>query len=541
MLPIIFIGQNFHFAISLFASLVTFAVFWLHFDAWGQRKELKELAKFLGYLFLSTSFLIQAVLVEEVKITQIGLFGTNTEFFVLILRTIAYLTIIWALLIDPFPVVPKMEGLQLGKKKKSLPKEALFFPFIPVIMVLKALMPLGPLVIAFLYLLRATKGLERHLKKMALSFVLFTIFEFLSALIYFLRDSKNPIISEYAAPFSVLWIFQHLFLFLAAVTLGRWVWSYLVTRLQSQLFMIFTSSVLVIFLLVTVSFTFLVLNQIQTEALANLKTAASVLDYSIGTKKAESVSNAQSVAQNPEIVAAVKSKDHDTLVTLTQRLMENKQSSSLVITDESGQVIVRGEDSERWGDSLSSDSLVKRALIGQDSSTIVAKEQGLRPLVSIRSATPLREANRRIVGTVTTGVDLDEGFVDGLKNSTGLDSSIYAGNVRSATTFRTPDGRDRWIGVKEEDKALQSKVLVSGETFEGSREVLNVSYLSVYAPLKDVTNTSVGMIFIGRPEISIFETANRFIQITFALAALLLAVSIVPTFLISKHIVKQLT
>ena len=53
MLPLQFFGQNIHFAINLFAALVFFAVFWLYFDAWTNKHDVKVLAKWLGFLLVA--------------------------------------------------------------------------------------------------------------------------------------------------------------------------------------------------------------------------------------------------------------------------------------------------------------------------------------------------------------------------------------------------------------------------------------------------------------------------------------------------------
>ncbi|MDP2671061.1 MAG: cache domain-containing protein [bacterium] len=534
MLPLAFLGQNLHFAISLFASLVCFAVFWLYFDAWAAKRQRKEIFLWLGFFLLSVSFLSHATTIED-GILGSSILGSFSEIFSTLFRSLGYLLIIFGLAQDPLQKVPQTEGLVLEKKR------ALFFlSKITWLSWLKFLPPFGAALVSVLYFRRATTGLERHLKRVALSFLGLTLAETLS-LVSLFRGSDNPFIFNLSSSFGPVWYLEHLVLFVSVLILGKWVWQYLTTRLQSQLFMIFTSSVLLIFLTTTVSFTFLLLGNIQKEALDNLGTATNVLNYALSSKREETLANAESLAANPEVVAALQEKNHKKLNTITQEQLEVKAKASIIITENSGQVLSRGEDPARWGDSLSDDSLIKRALIGLSATSVETKEDVLAPLIYLKSAVSVRDSQKNIIGTVSIAIVIDNSFLDGIKAATGLDSAIYAGNVRSATTFVAPDGKSRWVGIKETSQEIKSKVLERGNTFKGSVKVLNKAFLGAYSPLKDVNNEVVGMLFIGRAESSILAAAGASIELTFAVAALLLAFSILPAFLISRFLSKQLS
>ncbi|MEK7594959.1 MAG: cache domain-containing protein [Patescibacteria group bacterium] len=552
MLPIQFFGQNIHFAISLFAALVFFAVFWLHFDAWTAKRQLRECINWVGFLLVALSFVVYATVIEQ-SVLGHSLFGDTSENISLILRILGYFGIIIGQLIDPLQAKPTLTGLNESEfvieeaetevKAQDTPKSNKATPsavgFAGLANPLHFLPPLQALVIAILYWRRATTGLERHLKPIAVSFFLMFGFElFLLASLW--QDSSNPLIARLVAPFASLWIVQHIFLLAGVLVLGNWVWRYLTRRFMSQLFMIFTSLTLAIFLLTTVSFTFLLTNNVRKSALDNLQTAASVLSYAINGKKAETLANTESIAASPDIANAIVAKDHKKLVSLTSTFLHDKKQSSLLITGDAGQVLLRAENPDSWGDSVSSDTLVRRSLIGQSSSTVSTKEDVLAPLIYIKSATPIRDANKNIVGSAVVGLVADNAFVDGIKNATGLDSAIYAGNVRSATTFVAPDGVSRWVGVKENNKQLQKTVLKDGKTYQGSLGVLNRQFLTVYVPLKDIDNTVIGMLFIGQPQVAVLQAAGRSVELTFIVTAALLILSIIPAYLISRYLTKQL-
>jgi arginine exporter protein ArgO len=538
MLPLQFIGQNIHFAISLFAALVFFAVAWLYFDAWGANKQKKELLKSAGFLLVSLSFLAHSTLIEQ-SVLGTSALGDKTATISTILRLLGYIGIIWGCIIDPLQIEPDVEALfkqpgatPAAKAPAAVATSSSFG--------LVFALPLGAAAVTWLYWRRATKGLEKHLKPAAIAFASLTLFEIVSLAGLF-RDSANPKIASLVAAFGPVWIIEQGLLLISALLLGRWVWEYLIKRFISQLFMVFVSLTLTIFLLTTVGFTFLLMHNVQNDTLDNLSTAANVLSYGFDAKKTETRANAQALASNPQLSQAVTAKDHKALQALTSGFLGTNKQSSLVITTETGQVLLRGEDPDRWGDSLSSDTQVQRALIGKDSSSLVSKEGVLAPLMYIKTAVPVRDASQKIIGTVSVGLVIDNGFTDGIKKSTGLDSAIYSGNIRSATSFIAPDGKSRWIGVKENSQTVKQTVLVSGKTYKGELNILNRPFLAVYSPLKDADNTIIGMLFIGEPQANILQTAGHSIELTFLLAVALLILTILPAYYMAKHLSDQLS
>ncbi len=532
MLPIAFISQNLHFAIQLFAALVCFAVFWLYFDAWLARKQKKETLLWVGFLLLCVSFIIHATVIEQAVLGN-SFLGDITEGLSGVIRLFGYLLIIFGQLRDPLQSVPKTEGVKLEKAPAIV---GLGF----VSNCLVFLLPVGSALCGLLYYRRATTGLERHLRKVALAFFGLGVFELLS-LSKFLQTSDNPFLYSLSSSFGAIWYLEHAVLVVSMVFLGLWVWQYLITRLQSQLFMIFTGTILAIFLLTTISFTFLLINNIQNESLSNLATATNVLNYSLNSKKDETLSTTESLAGNPDFVSAVLAKDHKKLNLLGQGVLEDKKKSSIVVTDDSGLVLSRAEEPDRWGDSLSDDPLIRRSLVGLEGNSISTKEGILAPLIYIKSAVAMRDQNKNIIGSLTVGILVDNAFLDGVKAATGLDSAVYAGNTRAATTFLAEDGKSRWVGVKEESSEIKNQVLKKGSTFKGSVSVLNRPFIGAYSPLRDVNNEIVGMIFIGKPQSSILLAAGKSIELTFLVAVALISLSIIPSFFVSRYLSRQLS
>lgn len=516
-----FFLENAHFAINIFAALVLFAVFWLYVDAWRERKTVKEAVRIIGFLLLSLSFAIHAATIES-SIVAVPLLGAVTNDMLLgVVRLAAYAFLIASLLIEPLVAKPKAAAVA------------------PFVGFSHLLYPVLSVTVGLLYLRRATVGLEDHVKTIAYSFFLLSVSEFLGLAVLF-RESTNVAIFEFVAPFGPVWMVEHVLILVMSLMLGRWVFGYLLKQFHTQLFIIMTTMTIVIFLITTVSFTALLLKNIQDETLRQMNTDVHVLQYTIESQKQALVSDAQVLAQNAEIVVATRDKIRSVLSEYTQDFLLTKKENTVIITGENGQVLARGEDRDRIGDSLSDDPLIKRALLGETVTSVVSKDGAVSPQIFVRASTPIKDGET-IVGAVLVGTAIDSAFVDGMKAATGLESSIYGDAQISATTLLAPDGVNRMIGIQLDRPDIKDAVLTNGREYTGAVTIANTSYFGAYVPLIDIDGGNVGMLFVGRPQASVLATAGRSIELTFLVTVVLMLVSVVPAYVISKYIADQIS
>src|SRR5260221_12364344 len=107
MLIIQFLLVNANFVISLAVALVFFAIFWLYFDAWLNSKKLADTLPFLGFFFLSLSFVAQAVIIDQ-SILASSISGSQTLTIIqTILRISGYLTLILHQITTPLEMFPR--------------------------------------------------------------------------------------------------------------------------------------------------------------------------------------------------------------------------------------------------------------------------------------------------------------------------------------------------------------------------------------------------------------------------------------------------
>ncbi len=534
-----FIGQNVHFAVSLLASLAVFAVFWLTFDAWLERRRLREAVKWSGFLLLALGLLLNGAIVESGNINA-SFWSTLLPGISLGLRIAGYIAIALGQILDPLMLRPSYEVPQEGGEpavaatpNTSQPMQGAVIGGVAIAKMIA--LPFLPLVVAGLYWRRATTGLERHLRPVVIGFALLTAFELGTAL-GALRASSNPLVYNWVATYGPIWWMTQAALLAGGIILGRWVWQYLTKRLISQIFMVLVTTTVVIYFVSTAAFSLLLLRNTRSQALDDLATASHVLDYALTSRKAEIAAQAEAVAFQPGVASAATSADHRAMITAVGDFAVSHQLSSLVITDADGRVLLRAEDPDRWGDSRSNDSLVQRALIGREASSVAVLKGVVAPNVNLMSARPVRDSSGLIVGTVTVARAVSSAFVDGIRSATGLQSTVYGGDQRAATTLTSGDGLHRAIGLRETNGQVLSTVLHQGKSYSGETSFQNRAYLAAYAPLKDDDKNTVGMLLVARPADTLLAAAGRSVELAFLISVGLLALSIAPVYLIARKI-----
>ena len=511
-----FILENVSFAINLVGSLVFFTVFWLYFDAWQGSKKKAEVFKAFGFLILSVSFVIHAL--------QLETGGSDLSIWINSSRILGYLVLVVGILLDPILSHPsKSAGLliyDLGFKG------------------LQFLQPVLAGFVGLLYFRRATVGMESHLKKISLSFFILSVSELLS-LGYLFRESTNVSVYNFVAPFGILWIIQHIVFLISILILGKWSFSYLFKRFTTQIFIIVNLLILIIFLLTTVTFTGLILKNLQDETLQRLETDVRVLNFGVEARKKEIATLTNNLAIDNDILNYITSDERGKLYEKLAFELSGKNEDSLIVLDPNGKVLAYGEDKDKYGDSYSENVVFKRTIKEGSVINLVKKENAITPQIAIEAGSAVFNGEKLVGVIIARGV-LDNAFTDGIKSSTGLTSSIYAGDTLSATSIILPDNKTRPVGIKLDELQVLNKVLGKGESYIGVSEVLNTKYFSAFYPLSDIDNIPVGMLFAGETQLGVLKAASKSVEFTFLVTAMMIVLSIIPVYLISKYLSSQL-
>lgn len=136
-----------------------------------------------------------------------------------------------------------------------------------------------------------------------------------------------------------------------------------------------------------------------------------------------------------------------------------------------------------------------------------------------------------------TRIDKNNEIVDFLGGICEGHVTIFQNDTRVATTVKGADGQ-RSTGTKASEKVI-NEVIKGGKSYTGLAEVLGEDYHSAYAPIKDNTNNTIGMIFVGLPASSLNDIQNDLIfSIVVAVAIIVMILGIGSWIVIGREMKK---
>jgi len=230
------------------------------------------------------------------------------------------------------------------------------------------------------------------------------------------------------------------------------------------------------------------------------------------------------------------------------------------LTDAEGKVIIRSQNPDSVGDDRSEDEIISRALdrgvfvspqiLSRDELQREDKdlaEQAYIPFVPtpkaaqreekqetsglvIKAASSVIAKNGALLGVLYGGTLLNKDYevVDRVKELVYKDEkykgrekgtvTIFLKDTRISTNVRKEDG-SRAIGTRVSQE-VNTAVLVQGKEWIGRAFVVNDWYLTAYAPIKNINEQVIGILYVGMLEKPYLDTTNR-VMITFTFIALL--------------------
>ncbi len=133
-------------------------------------------------------------------------------------------------------------------------------------------------------------------------------------------------------------------------------------------------------------------------------------------------------------------------------------------------------------------------------------------------------------------LELTSDVLDEIKTETGVDVTIFWGDVRAVTTIVKEDG-SRAVGTTA-DPTIYAKVMKGESVFLESVEIQGKDYAVYYSPLKQTgSDEIVGMFFAGREKSAITSMINAQTFKTDSYAFLFMIIMIVLDFFILRSLV----
>ncbi len=498
----IFWLNNIHFAVEFFGAVALITAAWLAFDAYLLTREKKALLKVLGFCFFAVWQVLHALDIAHEGVALLGMgFLIGGLFFILlniILETPPSRPKIFELVF----VIPSVAGLlghaYLGAGILSL--LAAYFTF-----------------------RRYRVELNKPLKPLGVGFA------FLAA--SFLLGSAS---TRHLAP-DFWWMAEHVLRLCGFGALTVWVWQYLRLRLKEELLLIFVAMSLTVSLVVTFTFSALLLERMRTDAYLSLQANARVFSYMLNRIADELASKSIVASRDADLQSAVGAGDFGAIEERAKILQQALGVDFLTIADETGAVVQRANLRTARGDMVSSDQ-ASAALAGNVAGGVsVALPEGL----SVRGASPLAAREGALLGIVEVGKLLDNIFLDNFKKVTGLDATVFAGDVLHASTILDIDGVTRPLGVKITDERILKKVLENASVYTGSATFLGKPHLASYVPLRNARGQALGMVATSRPEVEISKAAIATNRLTLFTTLLIVLALLIPAYLIVRKISEE--
>lgn len=391
------------------------------------------------------------------------------------------------------------------------------------------------LVIILLLFIKYFYGLQKEQKIKIWGFILFGCYFITLILNKFIFASDLRFLSL-TEKFGTLWVIGNIFLLLGFLMIGKYAVSFIRFRLKPQLFLSFILTSLIIFFTVTVVFLLLLINDFQKNTLHNLTASAKAIEMSIVELRNDTILAAKALANNKKIVEGVISEDGKVTGSSVEDILTISGVDFITITNEAGLTIYDTNNPKLYGENLSNDKYLRRALEGVGLNTLVKESAILAPILIGKTYLPVVD-DGKVIGGIIVGYVLDDQIVDAIKKKTSLEVSIFSDNVRSATTFKT--GQNRMTGTVEDNPEVIKNVLKNDKSFQGIIDIFNVEHLAIYIPLKDSDKNIVGMLSVAEPSQVLIAVASGSVQSTLKILTLLILLCSIPIYFLVKRLVER--
>ena len=230
----------------------------------------------------------------------------------------------------------------------------------------------------------------------------------------------------------------------------------------------------------------------------------------LAAKEAQVALIARMMASRPDLAHALSIQDNQQAKSILKEVIKIYGNIIITTTDATGHVVARVHD-DMFGDDVTNQANVRNALEGQES---VGIEAGTIVKLASRAGFPvsmLYDGKERLVGTISVGVDLlkTHEFVDLLKKNYEVEVTLFLGDTCVSTTI-VDDKGERVIGTKMTDQRVLDSVFKYEKSFFGQLTLFGTRYDTVYAPLKNIEDKVVGILFLGRDH---KKTIGSYLQI----------------------------
>mgnify|MGYP000744379118 CR=1 FL=1 len=519
-----FLLDNFYYITNILTIFSLLLAAWLVYDSSNVKKDRIVFAKTIGFFLLSIAFIFKQ------------LFIYHTEEFTIsshLLITLGSLFLLTSIKLEKILTIKENPSRQ----KYNIKLRSMFPLFILTIPFFNGILNF---ITSILVWKRYRKGLVYEYKYLLIFFIFFTISQLASALMYF-ESSINVYLNNLASKYGIIWLLVIITQLIATISISAWIIQYLRFRIYALLFFGLTAILVLASTFSAFIYSLFLFTKAESDLLSQLNTNAQTINYSIEQLKNNALTAANLLCLNDVIKNSLSTNDYNKINQSISIFRENTEDiDSIIITNNAGIIIANSDEINKIGQSMNNNLLVNQALTRRESNvTLSLAEDVLASSVIVEAVSPVIDQNNKILGTIRTSFILDNAYADKIKEKTNLDIIIFSNTNRSASTFTEGDEISRLVNAKETNKDVIDTVFKNHAVYTGRTDLINTPYYSAYIPLENLKNEVIGMIFAGRSQQAMLDTATEANINTFIIAILVSIISIIPAKYLADYVYKN--
>ncbi len=204
----------------------------------------------------------------------------------------------------------------------------------------------------------------------------------------------------------------------------------------------------------------------------------------------------------------IQRRNSEQLTALIEPIQTLRPFYSIAVADRDGNVLAKIVPSNRIdpGPNLLDIPGVPAALELDAALPVLVRRPDCQMVVAV--TVPAKTPQGNVVGLMHLRFPLDDEFAHQVKTDTGLDLSLYCGDMLVATTL---PGQTTMLGTRADPQVVQH-VLEGGTDWEQNLRVGGQTYRARYVPLLDVEGKPIAMYAVGIPVQSLRDARNAILR-----------------------------
>jgi len=276
-------------------------------------------------------------------------------------------------------------------------------------------------------------------------------------------------------------------------------------------------------------------NDLERAANEKVNVASMSATYELEDLKTRAILAAVGLGKNSDLIMAFKNDDRERIVEVIFNILDSTQLDYITASDREGNIILRTQNPDIFGDSVVHLPHIQAALRGDIEAFAI---QGPTVRLGVTAAAPIYGDDNQIIGVASLGFRLDEqNVVKKIKEITGCEITFFMDDERVSTTL-IADSEAYALGTKLNPE-ISSRVL-AGEQYVGKSNILGNDVIVQYSPLYGRDNQVVGIMGVGLYTDEDDKKIKLFILYCVILSFIIITSCIAISLFISKTVEQQL-